>query len=210
MAEPVPTLRSPDSNTSIDAAFVRLPRECYSRHDGGNVPTGIPEPEKPVRAPNLWVELDPHLACKDPTLLAIHRYWLDKRGDRLFPSRADIDPVDLAPHLGNLVLIDVEQEPLRLRYRLIGTSITRAMDRDSTGKYYDEIYAEPLLGQIYASFRWMIEHRRPLRTFGEAFYPDRNFYEYETLNLPLAADGRRIDMVLGGLVFHPVDRRLPP
>ncbi|MEQ8816848.1 MAG: PAS domain-containing protein [Thalassobaculum sp.] len=156
-----------------------------------------------MRAPNLWVDLDPELNCRDATLLAIHRYWLAKRGDRLFPSRADIDPIDLAPHLGNVVLIDVQRSPLRLRYRLIGTAITQAMNRDSTGKYYDEIYPETLLRQIYASFRWMIDHGRPVRTFGEAFYPDKNFYQYETLNLPLAANGRDIDMVLGGLVFHP-------
>ncbi len=163
-----------------------------------------------MRAPNLWVELDPALNCRDATLLAIHRYWEAKCGDRTFPGRADIDPIDLAPHLGNIVLIDVQRSPLRLRYRLIGTAVTAVMNRDSTGKFYDEIYPEPLLGQIYASFRWMIEHRRPLRTFGEAFYPDKNFYEYETLNLPLAANGRDIDMVLGGLVFRPRETLSPP
>ncbi len=155
-----------------------------------------------MRAPNVWVELDPNLDCRNRTLLAVHAYWRGKCGDGRLPGRADIDPLDLAPHLGNLVLIDVERSPLRLRYRLIGTRITRAMDRDSTGKYYDEIYPESLLEAIYTSFRWMIDQRLPLRTHGRAFYPDRNFYEYETLNLPLASNGRDIDMVLGGLVFH--------
>jgi len=155
-----------------------------------------------VCAPNLWVDIDPELHCRDTALLAIHRYWEGKRAGRTFPRRADIDPIELARHLPNIVLIDVEQHPLRLRYRLIGTAITQAMQRDSTGKYYDEIYPEEILGGIYQSFRWMIDHRRPLRTHGEAFYPDRNFYEYEALNLPLATDGEDIDMVLGGLVFH--------
>lgn len=162
-----------------------------------------------MRVPNLWVQLDPDLNCRDANLLAIHRYWLEKRGDRLFPSRADIDPLDLAPQLGNVVLIDVEQSPLRLRYRLIGTRITHVMNRDSTGKYYDALYPEPLLKAIYDSFRWMIEHRRPLRTYGEAFYPDKNFYAYEALNLPLAANGSDIDMVLGGLAFHAQDSSDP-
>lgn len=159
-----------------------------------------------LRAPNFWVDLDPDLNCHDVTLLAVHRYWLDKRRGRRFPSRADIDPVDMAPHLGNIVLIDVERSPLRLRYRLVGTRITHVMERDSTGKFYDEIYPEPLLRQIYASFHWMIDHGRPVRTFGEAFYPDKNFYQYESLNLPLAANGRDMDMVLGVLVFHPAAR----
>lgn len=160
-----------------------------------------------MRALNLWVDLDPLLQCRDRTLLAIHDYWQGKRGGRTFPARADIDPVDLAPHLGCIVLIDVEQSPLRLRYRLVGTRITQAMGRDSTGRYYDEIYPPEILQGIYQSFRWMIDHRRPLRTHGEAFYPDRGFYEYETLNLPLAANGEDIDMVLGGLVFHGAGER---
>lgn len=157
-----------------------------------------------MRAPNLWVDLDPGLHCRDESLLAIHRYWLAKRRGRSFPGRADIDPTELAGHLPNILLIDVEQAPLRLRYRLIGTAITTAMGRDSTGKYYDEIYPREILDGIYQSFRWILDHRRPLRTYGTAFYRDRDFYEYETLNLPLAANGEDIDMVLGGLVFHSV------
>lgn len=149
-----------------------------------------------------WVEMDPELQCQDRTLLEIHTYWKGKCSDGMLPRRADVDPLDLRRHLANLILIDVEHDPLRLRYRLIGTRITEAMQRNSTGRYYDEIYDPEIVEDIYASFRWIFANRRPLRTFGQAFYPDRNFYSYETLNLPLSTDGTVIDMVLGGLVFH--------
>lgn len=152
---------------------------------------------------DFWVNLDPGLECRDQTLLAVHRYWDEKRGQRLMPSRDDIDPMDISRHLGNIILIDVQHAPFRLRYRLIGTLVTEVMQRDSTGKYYDEIYSPELLDKIHASFRWMLEHKAPLRTYGDAFYPDRNIYEYETLNLPLSNDGAVINMVLGVLVFHP-------
>ena len=150
---------------------------------------------------DFWVNIDPELECSDPTLLAVHRYWDEKRGQRRMPSRRDIDPLDIGRHLSNIILIDVEQAPFRLRYRLIGTTITEVMGRDSTGKYYDEIYAPELLDKIYASFHWMIEHMAPLRTYGEAFYPDKDIYGYEALNLPLSNDGEVINMVFGALVF---------
>lgn len=118
------------------------------------------------------------------------------------PSRQDFDPVELRDHLGSLILIDVAHAPLRLRYRLIGTQITTLMRRDNTGRYYDEIYQPELLEAIYDSFRWIIDHRAPLRSHGEAFYPDKNFYSYETLNLPLSEDGDTVNMVLGELIFH--------
>ena len=159
----------------------------------------------------FWVRMDPDLACEDPALLDMLTYWEQRKAGRLFPARRDIDPLELRQHLGNIVLIDVEHDPFRLRYRLLGTRITTTMGRDSTGKYYDEIYPAPLLEEIYRSFRWILEHRAPLRTFGEAFYEDKSFYDYETLNLPLSSDGETIDLIFGSLIFHPKSRlRGPP
>lgn len=152
--------------------------------------------------PNLWVSLDPGLAFRDPSLAEVRAYWEGKRAGRTMPSRADIDPLELKPHLGNLCLVEVHHRPLRLRYRLIGTEITRAMDRDSTGRWFHDLYHPALLADVERSYRWLIEHRRPLRSFGRAFYPDKNFYEYEFVNLPLSSDGETIDMVLGKLVFR--------
>ena len=154
-------------------------------------------------APDFWVQLDPALVCRDQSLLDIHSYWDSKRNGRRFPARRDIDPAEMVRHLGNIALVDVTHDPLRLRYRLLGTRITEVMRRDSTGKYYDEVYAPELLKSIHRSYRWMIENGEPLRTHGESFYPDMKFYTYETLHLPLSSDGETIDMVLAGLVFHP-------
>tara|TARA_R110002167_G_scaffold121454_3_gene299695 strand:+ start:1545 stop:2180 length:636 start_codon:yes stop_codon:yes gene_type:complete len=157
--------------------------------------------------PDFWVGNDPELKFKSTKALELVSYWNEKRGKRRMPSRSDVDPLDLRSHMGSLILIDVEHEPLRLRYRLIGTHITTAMARDSTGKYYDEIYPPEILAHIYDSFRWIFDHKKPLRTFGQAFYPDKNFYEYESLNMPLSDDDDVVNMVLGELIFHFAEKR---
>ena len=151
--------------------------------------------------------MDPELRFQNPKPLELLRYWEEKRGARQMPSRADISPVDMRGHMGDLILIDVALAPLRLRYRLVGTNITTVMERDSTGKYYDEIYSTELLSVIYERFDWIIRNKAPLRTHGQAFYPDKNFYNYETLNLPLSDDGETVNMVLGELIFHLADER---
>lgn len=156
--------------------------------------------------PNMWVNADPTLDFEDQSLAPLLRYWEAKRRGDALPSRRDIDPIDVRAHMGNLCLIEVEQAPLRMRYRLIGSNITEIMGRDSTGRYYDEIYRPELLSAITASFAWMIEHRRPLRSFGQAFYADKQFYDYEIVNLPLAEDGITVNMVLGKLVFRLASR----
>lgn len=162
----------------------------------------LPNSANDEETPDFWVGMDPTLTFRDPLALGLLAYWNEKRGDRPMPARRDIDPLDLPDHLGNLVLIEVEHEPLRLRYRLIGTRITSAMERDSTGKYYDEVYEPAIIEHVYDSFRWILRHKAPLRTHGQAFYPDKNFYDYETLNLPLSDDGVTVNMVLGELIFH--------
>lgn len=157
-------------------------------------------PTAPI--PNLWANLDPTLAFEDASMRALLDYWHVKRGARRMPARRDIDPLEIKPHLGHICLIDVEHAPLRLRYRLIGDKITRAMGRDSTGRYYDEVYPPDVLASFLATFRWLVDQRRPLRSFGRTHYPDRNFYRYEILNMPLSDDDATVNMVLGKLTLR--------
>ncbi|WP_416900057.1 MAG: PAS domain-containing protein [Minwuia sp.] len=156
--------------------------------------------------PPFWVRMDPALNCEDAQLISLLDYWEGKKAGRVFPARRDVDPIEIRHLLGVVVMIDIEQDPFRLRYRLLGTKITQTMGRDNTGRYYDEIYGQELLSDIYKSFQWILENRAPLRTYGEAFYEDRDFYDYETLNLPLSSDGETIDMIFGGIVFHSKSR----
>lgn len=94
------------------------------------------------------------------------------------------------------------RDPLRLRYRFLGTNITAAMDRDVTGRYYDELYEPAVLERLHEQFAWIGEHRAPLRVHGRMFNPDKQFYDYETVMLPLADGDDPVDMVLGGVVFR--------
>ncbi|MBT3534584.1 MAG: PAS domain-containing protein [Rhodospirillaceae bacterium] len=158
----------------------------------------------PVDTPgdaNHWVNMDPMLALTDERLAELLAYWRKKRGGRFLPARGDIDPGELKPHLGRLHLIDVEYDPFRLRYRLIGTATTKVLDRDMTGRYFDEIYPPHILAEAIRSYSWLVENKRPLRQFGNAIYADKSIYDFEVINLPLSNDGVRVNMVLGELVF---------
>src|ERR1051325_6866611 len=63
----------------------------------------------------------------DPVLGPVLRYWFDKRGARLMPSRRDIDPVEIEPRLlPNLQITELVDGGARFRYRLAGTAIVEA------------------------------------------------------------------------------------
>jgi hypothetical protein len=69
----------------------------------------------------------------------LHEYWRSKAGaDGAVPRRRDIDPIDLPDLLPNLMLLDVERDPLRFRYRLVGTRVVDFSYHDFTGTYLDE------------------------------------------------------------------------
>jgi hypothetical protein len=69
----------------------------------------------------------------------LHEYWGAKAGaPGAVPQRRDIDPTELPDLLPNLMLVDVEYNPLRFRYRLVGTRVVDFSYHDFTGTYLDE------------------------------------------------------------------------
>ena len=144
---------------------------------------------------------DSSLAFERPELPALLGIWHRKRADRRMPARADFDPVDLKAHLASLILVDVEPEPLRFRYRLVGTNITKVVNRDATGAYFDDIYTGRLLETIVGVNTWLVRERAPVRIFSRTGHPRNQVYTYEGVLLPLSADGASVNMVLGELLF---------
>ncbi len=64
----------------------------------------------------------------------LHGYWLSRCQGRPFPPRADIDPVDIPALLEYLMLVDVLDEPLDFRYRLVGGHIVAQTGRSLQGQ----------------------------------------------------------------------------
>jgi hypothetical protein len=69
---------------------------------------------------------------------SLYSWWITKRGQDI-PDRSDLDPVDLKHLLPNLFIADVEHNPFRIRYRLVGTRAIEATGMDITGRYLDEL-----------------------------------------------------------------------
>jgi hypothetical protein len=138
---------------------------------------------------------------------AFYRYWDGKRGDRTMPSRADIDPLEMKSWLAGIALIDIKRDHARperyeLRYRLIGTQLTKLRGRDVTGMRVEIGYFGANLDAALENYRLVIEERTPVYDWDRTPSPDGFAREGETLLLPLAADGETVDMVL---VYQEVD-----
>jgi len=137
------------------------------------------------------------LADKEITaepLLRLVDYWEKKRGERCWPSRADIDPVDFPYILGNVALIEVAGLPPRFRIRLFGDNLVRKVGIEVTGRMLDAVPLPQLRDHFAMRCRQIVARGTPYRTRGDYFMDGRPS-RHEMVALPLSADGRAIDML---------------
>ncbi len=144
---------------------------------------------------------DPGLNFISTRLGDLKAYWDAKRGRRRMPAAAEIDPVEMASHLGQLCLIDVTRQPLRFRWRLIGSAVVDTLRLDPTGDYLDAGEWRAAFESVAQSCRWVVRERAPLRSLGTLPHAGFGRIGYESVELPLSGDGENVDRILSQLVF---------
>ena len=133
----------------------------------------------------------------------LYGYWQDIHpGGDLLPGRQHFDPAELGSRhpslLQHLWLVDVEREPLRFRLRLVGSAVYMTSPFARAGHYIDE-FIDPAsrTETLQSSFSRLVETAEPEFRRGWPRLPSiRNARELSRLSLPLAADGRTVDMIL--------------
>lgn len=129
------------------------------------------------------------------------RYWADKRGDAWLPAYRDIDPVDIPWALSRIYVVEVRDDG-DFVYRLAGEAIAERYDRSLKGTRISDLFsgrsAEEILGRwqrvaagpnAYYSYTQHTSIRGPVLTARRVL-------------LPLGADGRTTDMLIGFTVFE--------
>lgn len=133
-----------------------------------------------------------------PRIRALYDYWraIHPRDGGL-PGRRHLDPLDIPRLLPNIWMIDVRRQPLRFRFRLVGTEIVRFTGHDATGQWLDQVYPGYEHSEAFAAHRGCVLHGRPgYRKSVASLTPRRRSVEAERLYLPLAEDGMTVDILL--------------
>ena len=140
-----------------------------------------------------------------PRIRELHDYWLGlwHDGDTM-PGRQDFSPFAVKHLLPDLWLLDVQHDPLRFRYRLIGTRIVERHGRDHTGRWVDEVHPSFVSPAVQGQFKSAAEcgtvgWRRGHPLFA---YDNRPGITIERIILPLASDGAIVDMLLGLTIYR--------
>ena len=180
---------------------------ALAREDAGVAGSG------PKRLDRARTTIDPQ-NIENPTLAAVHAYWLAKRGSRTMPARADINPVELREHLGWIMMIEVMDNCSDFRYRLIGTKVTRYFLTNSTGCTVSEAYGpfgETAVKGVKAVYRKSARDKIVVRAEGKANWitdwkeETRDFPHFDSLYLPLSDDGETCNILMAVFTFDYAD-----
>lgn len=141
----------------------------------------------------------------DERLVRLHAYWLERHlpGGGL-PGRQHVDPLEIGPALlPFLFLLEVEDHPLRFRYRLTGTHMVKGIGRDPTGRLMESAFPDFMFGRSYPDYPACVRDRVAIRRTGApTSVVTRDHIVIDRLLLPLARDGQRIDMILGASIYR--------
>jgi hypothetical protein len=101
------------------------------------------------------------------------------------------------------MVMDLSYEPLRVRYRLVGSAVVASAKLDFTGRYLDEITFPNADFDWMNLYRRLVAERRPL--YGsipiESAVGER---KYDLGLFPLSSEGRIIDKAIAVEDYEPV------
>jgi len=140
----------------------------------------------------VWTEIELN---RSPMVRMLHAWWLAHRGAHGIPDRRDLDPAALRVLLPNLFITDIEPEPFRVRYRLVGTKAVRTIGFDITGRYLDELLAATPEVPWLDYYKTVYDSRMPLLGAVEVSAQSGGTFAYEFGLFPLAQGGAKVAQI---------------
>jgi hypothetical protein len=118
-------------------------------------------------------------------------YWLSLGGGAA-PERSLLDPGALIPLLPYVLLIEFEETPFRVRYRLTGTKVDEMTGMNITGRYLDEFATGEFRAVVEGIQRCYVKCRETGQAVIEPYHwpNDRDLARLVWMGLfPLKVDG---------------------
>jgi hypothetical protein len=108
------------------------------------------------------------------------------------PDRSSFDPIEHKNILANMMISELEPEPFRVRYRLVGTKIASTTGFDFTGRYLDELLGPQSPEPWLEYYKQIATTRAPL--LGAVTEPTRfgGSFVYEFGIFPIAKGGAEV------------------
>lgn len=143
-------------------------------------------------------------ALKSKQLLALHDFWHKARDGMPLPYAASFDPISIPQYLSQVFLIQVDHDPLRFEFRVIGENPNEAFGTNVAGQEVSaiELHGLPVGKMMHEGYTWIIAQRKPVAMAGPNGALVEGFTNQEMIYLPFSDGGSRIVRVLGAAVYY--------
>ncbi len=137
-----------------------------------------------------------------PKVRKLYNYWLSihPEGEGL-PTREYFDPIDVADILPLVWMLDVHRDPLRFKFRLLGTGLTPILGKDPTGVWLDEAFPGAISSGAYDDYKYIVETKSALYRKGTPQYIVPEYKTIERLLMPLVDKNNDCVILLGISVY---------
>ena len=156
-----------------------------------------------------YIVCNPELdrASWNPKLAQFFDYWLSIKPAAGLPGRQHFDPLDIPLLMPRVWMLDVLREPLRYRYRLAGTKEVATLQREVTGRLFEEVHPR-LRDDPGAIERYHKGAQCGIATYRKGVVRLMHHKDHHTVEncvVPLACDGKTVDILVGCSILYSLD-----
>jgi hypothetical protein len=139
----------------------------------------------------------------------LFEYWLGLKRNGQPGPRTAFDPTEVPSLLSSLLLGDIEPEPFRVFFRLVGTRVAAFSRLDFSGYYLDSLdYKGRDSIEWRECYRHIHAHRVGVIGINRVTWPDEAPLEYEFAVLPLERGGDPAGSFIAIEVYDSLDPNL--
>ena len=147
---------------------------------------------------------------QDRRLRRLYEYWVEKRGDRRAPARADINPTEIPDLLGYVNIFEVQDKPRDFKVRLNGSEVTRMLGQEITGKWWSDVISGEAAERCGQAFAICVDEWMPAIVETSLAFCGKPHAAQTFVALPLSADGRRVDTIITAHSYHIIEAPVEP
>jgi hypothetical protein len=137
-----------------------------------------------------------------PSLQAVARHWDDVRGARLMPSWEDLQPKAIGSQLAIAWSLRYDRVSGSFTGRLAGERIARLVGKDFRGLPLAQSQSPASFASMHPLLSRVVQEPAAFCGFGMIFKQGDRYMKGERLVLPLSANGREADGLIGATDYE--------
>lgn len=129
-------------------------------------------------------------------------YWLVKKGDKLAPTRKEMEVLDFPRLWGSILVYNVVNDPLDFQVCYAGGRMVEYWEKDYTGYLLSEMLTGPIKDKIKSQFeKAAITAEYSIEEL-DSSWTGKDYFKYTRLMLPVSDDGERVNKLFACIFFE--------